>query len=163
VKTNLLRAGGFVLLLAVALLVKYGSNGETPSAGAPTGTTPSGTTPSGATTNGATTNGALVDAIEARRSDVWVEASGRVTRVLADDDEGSRHQRFIVEVASGDTVLIAHNIDLAPRAPVEVGDAIEFRGEYEWNDRGGVVHWTHHDPGGRHDGGWLRHAGQTYR
>ncbi|HVY83004.1 MAG TPA: DUF3465 domain-containing protein [Steroidobacteraceae bacterium] len=92
------------------------------------------------------------------------ESAGTVVRVLADDNDGSRHQRFIVRLASGRTVLIAHNIDLAPRvAGLEAGDTVEFSGEFEDNDKGGVVHWTHHDPQGRHVAGWIRHRGRTYQ
>ena len=92
-----------------------------------------------------------------------VQGQGRVSRILADDNDGSRHQRFILTLASGQTLLIAHNIDLAPRIPaLEVGDTVAFYGEYEWNDKGGVVHWTHHDPRGRHAGGWLEHGGKRY-
>ncbi|MEE4185428.1 MAG: DUF3465 domain-containing protein [Gammaproteobacteria bacterium] len=106
----------------------------------------------------------LAAAFAEQRSDVLVNnGAGRVKRVLADDNQGSRHQRFILELGSGQTVLIAHNIDLAPRIPgLRPGDLVEFAGEYEWNDNGGVVHWTHHDPAGRHPGGWLRHQGQVY-
>jgi len=108
------------------------------------------------------------DAIERlfqeRRSGVVVEGSGAVTRILPDDLEGSRHQRFILRLASGRTLLVSHNIDLAPRiGALAEGDAVSFRGEYEWNDRGGVVHWTHHDPDGARPGGWLEHRGRTYR
>ena len=92
-----------------------------------------------------------------------VRGSGTVTRVLSDDNDGSRHQRFIVEVSPGRTVLIAHNIDLAPRvASIRVGDTVSFFGEFEWNDRGGVIHWTHHDPRGSHPGGWIEHNGRRY-
>lgn len=106
----------------------------------------------------------LAEAFAERRSDVLIRnGSGRVKRLLADDTKGSQHQRFILELGSGQTVLVAHNIDLAPRIPsLRAGDLIEFAGEYEWNDNGGVVHWTHHDPAGRHPGGWLRHQGQVY-
>ncbi len=89
--------------------------------------------------------------------------SGTVVRILPDDNDGSRHQRFILELASGRTLLIAHNIDLAPRiASLRTGDTVEFYGVFETNDRGGVIHWTHHDPQGRHEGGWLLHEGRRY-
>jgi hypothetical protein len=106
----------------------------------------------------------LQQAFQNQQSDVQVRAVGEVIRVLADDREGSQHQRFIVRVASGQTVLIAHNIDLAPRVnSLSVGDRVEFYGEYEWNPQGGVIHWTHHDPAGRHVDGWIRHNGQVYQ
>jgi len=106
---------------------------------------------------------ALERAWREERSGVWVEASARVERVLPDDRRGSRHQRFLVRVEGGPRVLIAHNIDLAPRVPdLRRGDAVRFRGEYEWNDKGGVVHWTHHDPDGRRRGGWVEHDGRRY-
>ena len=97
-------------------------------------------------------------------SDVQVEGEGKVIRVLADDLDGSRHQRFIVELASGQTLLITHNIDIAPRIDgLAVGDSVRFNGEYVWNDKGGVIHWTHHDPQGRHVAGWVIHDGKTYK
>ena len=90
--------------------------------------------------------------------------SGVVSHLLSDDNQGARHQRFIVSLASGHTVLIAHNIDIASRINgLREGDQITFSGLYEWNDKGGVVHWTHHDPSGRYGGGYLQHNGMYYR
>jgi hypothetical protein len=67
-------------------------------------------------------------------SDVQVEGEGKVTRVLNDDLDGSRHQRFVVQLASGQTLMISHNIDIAPRIDgLEVGDSVQFSGEYIWN------------------------------
>ena len=112
----------------------------------------------------AQTDDTLARAWRDRRSDVQVRGSGTVTRILGDDNDGSRHQRFILRLASGQTVLVAHNIDLAPRiGALQVGDRVGFYGEYEWNDRGGVIHWTHHDPAGRHPAGWLEHRGRRYQ
>jgi len=92
-----------------------------------------------------------------------VRSSGTVSRILSDDNEGSRHQRFIIRLSSGRTLLVAHNIDLAPRVrSLQIGDTVEFYGEYETNDRGGVIHWTHHDPRGSHVGGWIEHKGRRY-
>lgn len=103
-------------------------------------------------------------AFEQHTSNLQVEGRGVVKRVLPDDNDGSRHQRFILELGSGQTLLIAHNVDVARRiAGLRKGDRVAFRGEYEWNPEGGVVHWTHDDPDGRHPGGWLKHKGKTYR
>lgn len=97
-------------------------------------------------------------------SDIHVEGEGTVVRLLPDDTNGSRHQRFILELASGQTLLFAHNIDIAPRiAGLDVGDTVRFSGEYVWNAKGGVVHRTHHDPQRRHVMGWLIHNGKTYQ
>jgi len=103
-------------------------------------------------------------AFENRTSNVQVEGQGTVSKVLKDDNEGSRHQRFILMLASGRTLLVAHNIDLAPRIDeLAEGDVVKFNGEYEWNSKGGVLHWTHHDPERRHVGGWLEHRGEALR
>jgi hypothetical protein len=107
---------------------------------------------------------ALQRAFDNQQSDLQVQAAGVVDKLLSDDNNGSRHQRFIVKLASGQTVLIAHNIDLASRVPgLAVGDSVSVYGEYEWNNKGGVVHWTHRDPAGRHVGGWIKHHGKTYQ
>jgi len=107
---------------------------------------------------------ALAAAFEKHQSNVQVQSSGRVVRVLPDDNEGSRHQRFIIRLSSGQTLLVAHNIDLANRVtPLQAGDAVEFNGEYEWNAQGGVIHWTHRDPQRSHVDGWIKHDGRTYQ
>lgn len=104
----------------------------------------------------------LVDLYTERANDVWVQFDAKVIRLLADDNKGSRHQKFIVKNKQH-TVLVAHNIDLAPRVPVQTGDNIVISGQYEWNERGGVVHWTHHDPQNRHNGGWIELNGKKFK
>lgn len=110
------------------------------------------------------TNGALDKAIAERGTGRQVQGTGTVRRILSDDNDGSRHQRFIVELESGRTLLVAHNIDVAPRVNgLAPGDSVSFFGEYEWNDRGGIIHWTHHDPRARHVDGWIDHDGKRYK
>ena len=114
--------------------------------------------------SGASSDDLFASAFEGRLGNFLVEGHGMVTRILPDDNNGSRHQRFIVKLASGQTLLIAHNIDLAPRiGGLAVGDAVTFKGEYEWNVNGGVVHWTHLDPAATHEAGWILHEGKTYQ
>ncbi|MEL7296292.1 MAG: DUF3465 domain-containing protein [Pseudomonadota bacterium] len=97
------------------------------------------------------------------RDEAWVTFTADVYRLLPDDNKGSRHQRFLVRTPGGQSLLIAHNIDLADRAPIELGSNVEIHGQFEWTEKGGVVHWTHHDPRGRHDGGYITVNGQTVR
>ena len=104
------------------------------------------------------------DDLAADRATREVTGQGIVLRVLRDDTNGERHQRILLRLASGDTLLVAHNLDLAPRVePLQPGDTLAFHGEYVWNEKGGVVHWTHHDPAGQHEAGWLRHDGRTFQ
>ena len=106
----------------------------------------------------------FANAFEQEKSGIQAEGEGIVIKILPDDNDGSRHQRFILRLDSGQTLLIAHNIDLAPRvSSLSKGDAVAFYGVYEWNSKGGVIHWTHHDPSGRHVPGWLQHNGETYQ
>lgn len=109
-------------------------------------------------------NLAIQAAFDNHESNVQIEGKGIVVRLLPDDNQDAQHQKFIVKVNPDQTLLVAHNIDLAPRiATLAQGDEITFNGEYEWSSKGGTVHWTHHDPQGQHVGGWIRHNGQTYQ
>ncbi|MGB0989846.1 DUF3465 domain-containing protein [Halarcobacter sp.] len=105
----------------------------------------------------------IQNAFFSSKSDVQVKGSGKVIKILSDDNKGSRHQRFIIKLKNQMTLLVAHNIDLAPRInSLRVNDYIEFYGEYEWNSKGGVIHWTHKDYRGNHPHGWIKHKGITY-
>lgn len=101
---------------------------------------------------------------KAGTSDAWIECAGEVVHILPTDNYGSRHQQFLVEVGPKITLKIAHNIDLADPVPIEKGDRVEMKGEYEWNDKGGVLHWTHHNPSPNpiKPGGWIKHKGKLY-
>jgi hypothetical protein len=97
-------------------------------------------------------------------SDQQIHGKGVVLKVLPDDTKGLRHQKIILQTRPGRTVLVAHNIDMAPRlVNIQRGDVVEFYGEYEWTERGGVIHWTHMDSSGKHIDGWLKHNDRIYQ
>lgn len=106
----------------------------------------------------------ITQAYAGRKSNVQVESRGIVVKLLRDDLKGAKHQKFLVKVTNDLTILIAHNIDLAPRInSLKEGEEIFFYGEYEWTSKGGTVHWTHHDPGRRHPDGWIKHKNKVYQ
>jgi hypothetical protein len=105
----------------------------------------------------------IMAAYRAKQSDIQVLSQGSVVKLLKDDDQGSRHQKFILKLNTGHTLLVAHNIDLSSRiSELKVGDTVRFYGEYEWRPEGGVIHWTHRDPQKRHIDGWLEHQHIRY-
>jgi hypothetical protein len=110
-------------------------------------------------------NAAVERAYAEHQSSVEVTADGVVTRLLADESGPSgTHQRFIIRLAgASQTVLVENNVTIGQRAPVAVGDAVMVHGEYVWNDQGGLIHFTHHDPAPSHEGGWIEVHGSRYQ
>jgi len=108
------------------------------------------------------------DLYNAKRSDAWVETTGRVEKLLADDtdtsDNSDKHQKFLLLVPGEITVLVAHNISSAPRVPIRPGDKITLRGEYEYTDKGGTIHFTHKPKYNSRNtqSGYIEFKGQRY-
>lgn len=153
-----------IVLLAVLYFAAY-SCGEMPGWGNNIGVTQSEATADESVFDDDVFTGdeRITSLFEQRISDVQVKGEGTVLRLLSDDESGDRHQRFILELDNGHTLLMAHNIDIAPRLDdLDVGDRVAFFGEYYYSEEGGGVHWTHHDPDGTHADGWLRLNSKTY-
>jgi hypothetical protein len=110
----------------------------------------------------------VYSAWSAERSNVEVEDRGTVRRVLGTRvTRGGAHEGFLVDVPAGGgrsiSILIEDNVDLTGPIPVARGDAVRFRGVYIYNQRGGIVHWTHHDPRFRHIPGYVEVNGKLYQ
>jgi Protein of unknown function (DUF3465) len=108
---------------------------------------------------------ALCDAYSAGRSQVEVVADGTVTRVLGvAPGRVSPHEGFLLKLASGCSLVVRveANTDFTGSIPLTEGQRVAVKGEYEFYPRGGVVHWTHRDPRGRHEGGYISAGGQVY-
>lgn len=108
--------------------------------------------------------GSAADAFTRRQSGLQLRITGTVLRILADDNDQSPHQRFIIKANDGTTLLVAHNLELAPRlAGLAAGDQLVVAGEYQWNAQGGLIHWTHDDPHGAHPSGYIEWRGRRYQ
>lgn len=91
-----------------------------------------------------------------------ITITARVKKLLRDDTRGLTHQKFLLELSNGTTVLVAHNTSMAPRVPLNEGDVVTICGEYIWNRKGGLMHWTHKSDTPKHQGGWIDYAGRRY-
>jgi hypothetical protein len=109
-------------------------------------------------------NAAVKAAFDRHAEKVELTASGAIDRLLSDQDGPSGpHERFIVRLPDvGMTVLVEHNLSIAPRVPVIVGETVVVHGEYVWNAQGGLLHFTHHDPARSHEGGYILYGGRRY-
>lgn len=110
-------------------------------------------------------SGAAADrAFRERAAGRLLVVEGVIRRLLPDDRDGSPHQRFIIVTEAGQSLLVAHNLDLAPRLDgLSVGERVRVYGEYEWNPQGGVMHWTYDDPRGVHPAGYVEWRGRRYQ
>jgi hypothetical protein len=105
----------------------------------------------------------ILDAQSGRRRKVEITVGAYVKKVLPDDNRGLPHERFLIGLNNDSTVLVAHDTAMAPRIPLNAGDYVVIHGEYIWNEKGGVLHWTHHTDTARHEGGWIDFAGKRYQ
>lgn len=145
------------LFIIIAIFVGYSFyvNSQRPTTSAPIATT--------FEQSIAESDAILAKAFSNHQSNLQVFGQGIVVKILPDDKKGGHHQKFIIQLSSGQTLLVAHNIDIASRInSLQEGDSIRFYGEYEWNEKGGIVHWTHKDLKGFHLDGWLEHQEQKY-
>jgi hypothetical protein len=84
-----------------------------------------------------------------------------VTRVLGIRRSYSgAHEGFLI-AANGQRIKIEDNVDITGPIVLRRGDAVSLLGQYECDD--GVIHWTHHDPRGRHPAGYIEVNGQRYQ
>ena len=109
-------------------------------------------------------NAAIVQDFQNHRSYVEVTADGTVVTIFPDRSSSSGvHEQFVIRLSSGDiTVDVEHNISIGKRVPVAMGDSVVVHGEYIWNSKGGLIHFTHHDPQGTHEGGYIKDNNSTY-
>jgi hypothetical protein len=94
---------------------------------------------------------------------VEITVKAPVKKLLPDDTRGLPHQKFLIELSNGTTVLIAHDTAIAPHVPLQAGDTPIIRGEYIWNERGGLIHFTHHPARSGHEGGFIYFNGIRYQ
>jgi hypothetical protein len=104
----------------------------------------------------------VIQAEQARAVKVEVTCCAPVKKLLPDDTRGLPHQKFLLQLSNGTTILVAHDTQMAPRVPLQAGDKPVIHGEYIWNAKGGLIHWTHHTDTPRHEGGWILLNGQKY-
>lgn len=114
----------------------------------------------------ASTNGLICQAFDAQQSHVEVLATGVVTRDLGlRAGRSGTHEGYLLRLDNGCRLVlkVETNVDLTGPIPIKTGDRAVVKGEYEWTRLGGVLHWTHHDPRGRHEGGYVTVEGHTYQ
>jgi hypothetical protein len=98
-----------------------------------------------------------------QQSKVEVTVVARVKKLLPDDTRGLQHQKFLLILTNGTTVLIANDLTYGQRVPIQAGDVVKIHGEYIWNKLGGLIHWTHRSDTPRHESGWIEFNGKTYQ
>ncbi len=95
-----------------------------------------------------------------------VQYTGTVTtppRFFFGSHSKMQHEQFDVRRDGGELFRVIDNVSIAPRVPVRPGDRVTVKGELV-HDRGKppIVHFTHHDPWGPHEAGFIETGGRRY-
>lgn len=105
----------------------------------------------------------LVRAVNDQRRVDFVEGGNVVvTKLLPDDNNGLKHQKWMVRLSNGKTMQAVYNSDMCPRVPLRTGDVIAIGGQFIWTKGGALIHWLHHDPRGQRPDGYVYVNGKYY-
>ncbi|MFT5139400.1 MAG: hypothetical protein ACI9H8_001592 [Lysobacterales bacterium] len=104
----------------------------------------------------------IIDAWRDKTSNIFVEVEGRVVRLRPDLDYYTRFQHFLIELENGHRLMVKHDLDISQIVPVVANSMIRLKGEYDWSETGGVIHWTHRDITNTREGGWIDSNGIRY-
>ena len=104
----------------------------------------------------------LADAYLNKESGMVAEIQGRITRLIMDQEEPAREQKFVITAINGQSLLVTHDLSKSEEVPVAVGDTVMVRGEYVWTEPGGKLVWTTRDAGFGDRHGWIEHKGKRY-
>jgi hypothetical protein len=99
-----------------------------------------------------------------RLSGVQLSLEGKISRVFSSMETEAGQQKFSLQLAQGQVVTVIHDVRLGSAIEdLAEGEIIEVFGEYQWAPDGGVIHWTHRDPEGNRQAGWVRYKDRLYR
>ncbi|HUA08549.1 MAG TPA: DUF3465 domain-containing protein [Candidatus Acidoferrales bacterium] len=110
-------------------------------------------------------NARICAAYGSGQSGVEVIGSGTVLALLGTSNGRSgEHEGFLLKLTGQcDLALrIETNVDITGPVPLQPGETVVVKGQFEDDADGGVIHWTHHDPSGRHITGYVEAGGKFY-
>jgi hypothetical protein len=99
-------------------------------------------------------------------SGVEVIAQGTVLGILGmHNGPSGEHEGFFLKLNQEcDLMLrVETNVDITGPVPIQNGETVTVKGQFEDDAEGGVIHWTHHDPRGRHVSGYVEANGKLYQ
>jgi len=100
------------------------------------------------------------------RSGVEVIGQGTVLAVIGTHAGPSgEHEGFLVKLERQCDLLlrIEANVGITGSIPLHEGETVTVKGQFEDDPTGGMIHWTHHDPAGRHVAGYVIAGGKIYQ
>ncbi len=98
----------------------------------------------------------------AKKSDLMVEVTGEVVRVVRPVKGSEGHQEFQLRLPNGQMVMVVRNASVEDRVPLEASDRVPVRGKYQWTDLGGIIRGTQRDYSLDRMHGWVELDGKKY-
>lgn len=106
----------------------------------------------------------LVRAVRSQKAQFYIEAGNLVvTKLLPDDRNGLKHQKWEARLSNGEVIQVVYNSDMGDRVPVKIGDKFGVGGQFVWGrQRMGVMHWLHEDKREKRPDGYVFFNGTVY-